>query len=61
VYNKGTKEMEVLTMERVIRVCEMTGRVSVVADNLTHDEAVAMVVEMSKSDNFAMYSRVVSK
>ena len=35
-------------MERVIRVCEMTGRVSVVADNLTHDEAVAMVVELSK-------------
>ena len=48
-------------MERVIRVCEVTGRVSVVADNLTHDEAVAMVVELSKSDSFAMYSRVVKR
>ena len=60
-YNISTKEMEVLTMERVIRVCEMTGRVSVVADNLTHDEAVAMVVELSKKGDFAMYSRVVSR
>ena len=48
-------------MEKVIRVCEVTGRVSVIADNLTHDEAVAMVVELSKSDNFAMYSRVVKR
>ena len=48
-------------MEKVIRVCEVTGRVSVVADNLTHDEAVAMVVELSKSDSFAMYSRVIKR
>ena len=48
-------------MESVIRVCEMTGRVSVVADNLTHDEAVAMVVELSKQDDFAMYRRVVKR
>ena len=60
-YNKGTKEMEVLTMERVIRICEMTGRVSVVAENLTHEEAMAMVVELSKNDDFAMYRRVVKR
>ena len=48
-------------MESVIRVCEMTGRVSVVADNLTHDEAVAMVVELSKQGDFAMYRRVVKR
>ena len=60
-YNKGTKEMEVLTMERVIRICEMTGRVTVVAEGLNTEEAMAMVVELSKNGDFAMYRRVVSK
>ena len=48
-------------MERVIRICEMTGRVSVVAENLTHEEAMTMVVELSKNDDFAMYRRVVKR
>lgn len=48
-------------MERVIRICEMTGRVTVVAEGLNTEEAMAMVVELSKNGDFAMYRRVVSK
>ena len=53
--------MEVLTMERVIRICEMTGRVTVVAEGLNTEEAMAMVRKLSREDEFAMYRRVVSK
>lgn len=45
--------------ERVIRVCEMTGRVTVVADNLTTEEAMAMVREKAKGDEFGRYMRIV--
>jgi hypothetical protein len=51
--------MEVLTMERVIRICEMTGRVTVVAEGLNTEEAMAMVRKLSREDEFAMYRRVV--
>ena len=48
-------------MERVIRVCEMTGRVTVVAEGLNTEEAMAMVRKLSCEDEFAMYRRVVVK
>lgn len=48
-------------MERVIRVCEMTGRVTVVAEGLNTEDAMAMVRELSREDEFAMYRRVVVK
>ena len=48
-------------MERVIRICEMTGRVTVVAEGLNTEEAMAMVRKLSREDEFAMYRRVVSK
>lgn len=46
-------------MEKVIRICEITGKVSTVAENLTTAEAMALVREKSASDEFATYTRVV--
>ena len=46
-------------MERVIRICEITDRMTVVATNLTTDEAMALVRELSKDDPFATYRRVI--
>lgn len=48
-------------MERVIRICEMTGRVTVVVEGLSTEEAMAMVSKLNREDEFAMYRRVVSK
>lgn len=45
--------------EKVIRVCEMTGRMTVVKDNLTTDETMALVREKTKGDEFARYIRIV--
>lgn len=46
-------------MERVIRICEITGRKTVVATNLTTEEAMALVRELAMGDQFATYMRVV--
>jgi hypothetical protein len=46
-------------MEKVIRICELTGRMTVVATNLTKEEAMALVKELSANDQFASYRRVV--
>ena len=46
-------------MERVIRVCEITGKMTVVATNLTTNEAMALVKELAAGDQFATYRRVV--
>ena len=46
-------------MEKVIRICEMTGRMTVVATNLTTDEAIALVKECARNDAFATYRRVI--
>ena len=46
-------------MEKVIRICELTGRMRTVADNLTTEQAMAMVKDLSKKDEFGMYRRVV--
>lgn len=45
-------------MEKVIRICEITGRKTVVADNLTTDEAIALVKEQAKCDVFGCYYRI---
>lgn len=46
-------------MEKVIRICEITGRVTVVADGLTTEEAKALVREKAREDCFGEYRRVV--
>ena len=46
-------------MEKVIRICEITGRKTIIADNLTTEQAMAMVKDLSKTDEFGMYRRVV--
>jgi hypothetical protein len=47
-------------MEKVIRICELTGRMTVVATNLTTDEAIALVKERAKADEFGDYRRVAT-
>lgn len=46
-------------MEKVIRICEITGRMTVVAEGLTKEEAIALVKEKAKADCFGEYRRVV--
>mgnify|MGYP003470312278 CR=1 FL=1 len=48
-------------MEKIIRVCEITGRVSEVAVNLDTATAMTMVRELASKDEFATYMRVVAK
>lgn len=45
-------------MEKVIRICEITGRMTVVADNLTTQEAIDLVAKKSREDAFGSYRRV---
>ena len=45
-------------MEKVIRICEITGRVMVIATNLTTEQAMALVKEKAKEDAFGQYMRV---
>jgi hypothetical protein len=47
-------------MEKVIRICEITGRMTVVATNLTTEEAKALVIERTKADEFGEYRRVIA-
>jgi hypothetical protein len=47
-------------MEKVIRICEITGRMTVVATNLTTEEARALVRERAKADEFGEYRRVLA-
>lgn len=47
-------------MEKVIRICEITGRMTVVATNLTTEEAKALVRERTKADEFGEYRRVLA-
>lgn len=48
-------------MEKVIRICELTGRMTVVATNLTTDEAIALVKRCHEGDEFGEYRRVLTK
>jgi hypothetical protein len=59
IYRK--KERGKNKMEKVIRICELTGRMTVVATNLTTDEAIALVRERAKADEFGDYRRVVTE
>lgn len=54
------KEKGIHTMEKVIRICEITGRMTVVATNLTTEEAKALVRERAKADEFGEYRRVLA-
>ena len=45
-------------MEKIIRVCEITGRVTEVAVGLDTAAAMAMVRELASKDEFATYMRV---
>lgn len=47
-------------MEKVIRICEITGRMTVVATNLTTEQAMVLVRERAKADEFGDYRRVVA-
>jgi hypothetical protein len=47
-------------MEKVIRICEITGRMTVVATNLTTEEAKALIRERAKADEFGEYRRVLA-
>ena len=46
-------------MEKVIRICEMTGRVTTIAKNLDTESAKKVVRDLSKDDVFGQYRRVV--
>ena len=48
-------------MEKIIRICEITGRVNTVAENLDTVTTMEMVKELSKKDDLAIYRRVVTK
>lgn len=45
-------------MEKVIRVCEITGRVTVVAECVTTERAKEIIKERAKTDEFGTYTRV---
>lgn len=45
-------------MERVIRVCDITGRKTVVAERATMYEAMTLIKKLAKEDEFAHYYRV---
>jgi hypothetical protein len=46
-------------MEKVIRICELTGHVLTVATNLTTEEAIALIKERAPKDPFGDYRRVL--
>jgi hypothetical protein len=45
-------------MERVIRVCDITGRKTVVADGIPMYEAMELIRKLSAEDEFAHYYRI---
>ena len=46
-------------MERVIRICAITGRMTVVADDLTTEQAKNLVIAKSREDEFSTYLRII--
>lgn len=62
-YRKGEEipsERKYIQMEKVIRICEITGKMTVIATNLTTEQAMALVREQAKADEFGDYRRVVA-
>lgn len=45
-------------MERVIRVCEITGRKTVIAEGLTSEQAIALIRATAPTDEYARYIRI---
>ena len=48
-------------MEKVIRICELTGRMTVIAENLTTEQAKELVKTKSREDEVGDYRRVIAK
>jgi hypothetical protein len=45
-------------MEKVIRICEITGKVTTIAENVDTETAMQIVRENAATDPFARYMRV---
>lgn len=45
-------------MEKVIRVCEITGRVTVVAECVNTERAKELIKELAPKDEFGRYIRI---
>lgn len=45
-------------MTKVIRVCEITGRVNTIATNLTDQQASNLIQQLSANDDFGSYYKV---
>jgi hypothetical protein len=45
-------------MEKVIRVCEFTGRVTTVAECVTTERAKEIIKELAPKDEFGRYMRI---
>ena len=45
-------------MEKVIRVCEITGKATVVAECVSTERAKEIIAERAKNDDFGSYIRV---
>jgi hypothetical protein len=46
-------------MEKVIRICEITGKKTVIVDNVDTETAMRIVRENAANDPFGQYMRVV--
>ena len=56
---KAPKKKGINTMEKVIRICEITGKVTTIAENVDTATAIEIVKENAANDPFARYMRVV--
>jgi hypothetical protein len=55
---KEPKQKGINTMEKVIRICEITGKVTTIAENVDAETAMQIVRENAATDPFARYMRV---
>lgn len=46
-------------MEKVIRICEITGKVTTIVENVNTETAMQVIRENATNDPFARYMRVV--
>jgi hypothetical protein len=56
---KAPKQKGLNTMEKVIRICEITGKKTVIVDNVDTETAMRIVRENAANDPFGQYMRVV--
>jgi hypothetical protein len=45
-------------MEKVIRVCEMTGKMTIIAECVTTERAKEIIKELAPKDEFGRYIRI---